>query len=251
MTISEKLYNQGIEISKNYDNRDLEATKILYVLLQEASLKAQIGLTQKEKDRALTFLVEVFTPLVTKVASKIYQKYNSAQEYEDVLQDTYLTYILLIKKYDYNKATFAYFIKDNLERSMNTHAKRYYSTNTIPTDSVELETMMNESLKEKREDPFNAFDELILKQEYDVFIKEQAEKKSKTDTNRIVCERYFLGKETVQTIANDMGLSYQAIYLITKRIKKELEYFFHYSKFSDYVKETNLSPKKKNKKEDK
>ena len=68
MTISEKLYNQGIEISKNYDNRDLEATKILYVLLQEASLKAQIGLTQKEKDRALTFLVEVFTPLVTKVA---------------------------------------------------------------------------------------------------------------------------------------------------------------------------------------
>ena len=245
MTISENLYEQGIKISKNYDNRDLEATKILYVLLQEASLKAQVGATLKERDRALAFLVEVFTPLVTKVASKIYQKYNTSQEYEDVMQDTFLTYILLIKKYDYNKATFAYFIKDNLERSMNTHAKRYYDHKCTPTDSLELENMLNESLKEKREDSFDEFDELILKQEYDNFIKEQAEKKSKTNTNRIVCERYFLGKETVQTIANDMGLSYQAIYLITKRIKKELEYFFHESKFSDYVKENNLASKKK------
>ena len=41
---TDNLYKQGLNLSRNYDNRDIEATKILYVLLQEASLKAQIPL---------------------------------------------------------------------------------------------------------------------------------------------------------------------------------------------------------------
>lgn len=243
---TDKLYKQGLDLSRHYDSRDIEATKILYVLLQEASLKAQIG-TLKEKDKALAFLVEAFTPLVKKIASKIYNKYQDSQEFEDVLQDTYYIYLLLIEKYDFNKSTFAYFIKDNLERSMRTHAKRYYEHNNIPTEDTEIEILLNESIQHSNQDSFDEYDEMILRQEYEAFIKEQSTKKSKTDTIRIVCERYFLGKESIQTIANDTGLTYQAIYLITKRIHKELEYFFHYSKFSDYIKEDNLLTLKKKK----
>ena len=112
-----------------------------------------------------------------------------------------------------------------------------------------MEIILNESIQDNRVDSYDAYDEMILRQEYEQFIKEQATKKSKTDTIKIVCERYFLGKESIQSIANDTGLTYQAIYLITKRINKELEYFFHYSKFSDYVKEDNLIPRKKKIKE--
>jgi predicted DNA-binding protein YlxM (UPF0122 family) len=61
-------------------------------------------------------------------------------------------------------------------------------------------------------------------------------KKSRSDTNKTVCTDYFLGSKSCGEIAENLDISYQAVYEIIKKIKKELRDHLHENKYVNFVK---------------
>ena len=79
------------------------------------------------------------------------------------------------------------------------------------------------------------FDFYILEKEYITFMEERAVKKSKSETTKIVCEKFFLGGINCTDISHEIGISYQAVYEIINRIKAEFKIFLQESQYSPFT----------------
>ena len=231
--MDDKAYDEGMSISRNFENRASSDTERLYNIIKRAIVFVQQG-TEKEKEKALAFLTELFEPLMRKISSKIYNYLRGSLEYLDVLQETYTMFLTLLNKYNPERASFSYFIGSMLPQHMKRWAEKEVFHNNIHI-AVDIKdyTIIDPAFSsaESVEAHLNAF---VLTQEYKEFIQKRAERQSRSSTVKEVCYRYFLGESTCQEIANDLGISYHAVYEIIGKIKKELHQFFHQSAFSEY-----------------
>jgi DNA-directed RNA polymerase specialized sigma24 family protein len=227
-------YKEGMSISRNFEHREEKETRKLYDIIKRAIVLIQEG-SPYEREKATYFLTELFEPYIRKISNKLYRNLHGAQDYADILQETYTMFLTLLNKYNPKVSAFSYYIGIMLPQHMNRWAEKeivYTSVNT-PID-IEEYSLVDPSFKNANvvSDYLNAY---VLTREYQEFIKKRAERQSRSGTVSQVCYRYFLGSDTCSEIARDLGISYHAVYEIIGKIKKELQQFFYKSAFSGCV----------------
>lgn len=226
-------YKDAIQLSRNFSNRSAEETKVLYNTIQQAVSLAKKK-SERESELALEFLLEIYKPFIKKIAGKYFSYIESPMEFDDVIQEVYVIFLMLIYKYDKDISSFSYYIKLMLPQYMNVWLQKINADSFIPVDVNIIEaTYSNPSLNSSSK-VFNYFDSLILEKEFVNFIEERSEKSSRSKTVKEVCNKIFLGNTTCSELASELNISYHAVYEIINKIKRELIYFFNQSGFSEY-----------------
>lgn len=227
-------YHEGMNISRNFEHRQERDTRKLYDIIKQAIVLIQDG-NSYEREKATCFLVELFEPYVRKISGKLYRNLQGAQDYGDILQETYTMFLTLLNKYNPKVSAFSYYIGVMLPQHMNRWAEKEVTYNNYNT-SVDMEeySLVDPSFKNADvvSDYLNAF---VLTREYQEFIQIRAKRQSRSGTVSQVCYRYFLGSDSCSEIARDLGISYHAVYEIIGKIKKELQQFFYASAFSGCI----------------
>lgn len=228
------LYNEGINLSKNYGSRTKEQAAYLYSLIQSAVISAQ-DTTNPESDSALKFIMYVFTPLIKKTAAKVYPHVSKFEEFDDVMQETYCHFLNLVYSYNPSIATFPYFINKMLSQQVRAWSQKKRKGYCSPVDISVMSNTIVDYMFGDNNAVFDYYHNSMLEQEYEDFILLKAEKKSKSCTVKQVCFNYFLGKKTCTEIAADLGISYHAVYEVIKRIEKELKDFLENESIIGYT----------------
>lgn len=222
----------GLELSKNFKERTETETELLNEIILSAI--QLVHTDDKHKDIAINFLVTIYEPLIKKSASKVYSKFKSILEYEDVLQECYLLFLKLVNKFKNNEAPFSWYINYFLPQTLYVWGRSVRKNQHVQMD-FNSDLPYEHAFSNYNRDSMEEFDFYILEKEYIAFMQERATKKSKSDTTRIVCEKFFLGGANCTEISHDIGISYQAVYEIINRIKAEFKVFLQESKYSPFI----------------
>jgi RNA polymerase sigma factor (sigma-70 family) len=226
-------YEEGMSISRDFEDREAKDTNKLYDIIKRAISYIKEG-NDEQRDKATTFLLELFEPLIRKVSSKIFQYVRGRVDYNDVLQETYAMFLTLLNRYNPGRSAFTYYMGVMLPQHMNRWVERevLYNVVNIPIDMKEY-AMVDPTFSsaESVNSYLNAY---VLAKEYTAFIEQRSMRHSRSITVHEVCHRYFLGRSSCSEIAKDLNISYHAVYEIIGKIKKELEQFFYYNIFSEY-----------------
>jgi RNA polymerase sigma factor (sigma-70 family) len=228
-------YFEGVRISRNFNKRNVEETQYLYAVIQEAATLILTELTTNNADDALEFLTTLYEPLLKKVAYKVVLQSSGSIEFDDALQEANLFFLTLLYDYDDTIASFSYYINSMLKKKMNRwmvkecnyHSKTYLSNFE---DRVLADPMYT-----TKDDAFVQFNSYVVIREYFDYMQHRAERPSRSGTVQEVCYRYFLGGNSCSYIAQDLGISYHAVYEIIQKIKRELQEFFNENKFCNFV----------------
>jgi RNA polymerase sigma factor (sigma-70 family) len=226
------MFEKGVRLSKSFNTRTQDETYELYDLIKDAVLCAQ-NPQNMDSDKALQFVVQAFDPLIRKVASRIYLHVKDFEEFEDTLQEAYVTFINLVYGYDPNIATFPYYIRNMLPRQVKAWSQKTRKRTSTPVDVVIVDNALVDPAYDNKDSVYERYNSMIFQKEYEDFILERAEKKAKSDTVKEVCYNYFLGAKSCSTIAMDLGISYHAVYEVLQRVKRELQDFMQDSCFAD------------------
>jgi len=242
--MDDRTYDEGMCISRNFEKREDTETQKLYDIIAKVIAIYQRG-EDPAREKALVYLTKLFEPLLRKTSTRVYNNLRNSHDYNDVLQETHTMFYSLLGRYNAKRSAFSYYISVMLPQHMNRWAERELLHNrvNIPVDTEEysiIDPTFNSS--DAVQDHLNAY---VLTHEYQEFIKKRALRHSRSVTVSEVCNRYFLGSDTCSEIAQDLGISYHAVYEIIGKIKKEIQVFFQYSIFSGYmISSTGIAEKK-------
>jgi len=224
-------YARALVLSRNFNSRTLEETKELYKTIQQA-----VAFVQKkgeESEAAATFLAKIYEPYIKKITGKFYPFVDSKLEFEDVLQEAYALFMVLIFKYNKKIASFSYYIKSMLPKHVDVWTKKINDTNRF--SSIDIRSVEDTIYHPYTENSEGYFESKILEQEYINFIIERSKRSSRSDTVREVCNKIFLGNTTCSDLAKELNISYHAVYEIMNKIKAELKWFFSANQFSEFT----------------
>ena len=121
-----------------------------------------------------------------------------------------------------------------LPQYMNVWIQKVNSTSITPVDIKVIESTLCHPAFDTADKVLNYFNGLIFEKEYTAFILKRSEKSSRSSTVKEVCHKIFLGNTTCSELANELGISYHAVYEIINKIKKELTLFFNENNFGEY-----------------
>jgi len=240
---SQATYEEGMHISRNFENRAEKDTKKLYEIIKQAIYVFREG-SPRDREKATEFLADLYEPYIRKISNKLYRNLHGAQDYTDILQETYAMFLTLLNRYNPEVSAFTYYIGVMLPQHMNRWAEKemLYNSVNMPVDITEY-TLTDPSFK-NADVVFEYLNAYVLTREYKEFIIKRAKRQSRSGTVSEVCYRYFLGSDSCSEIARDLGISYHAVYEIIGKIKKELQQFFYNSSFSGCViSSTGIIPK--------
>lgn len=234
-------YTKGLKISRNHKKRKLEETEELYAIIKQAVKKAR-DKESKDTEKAMQFLIELYTPFISSIAFSLFKKVSGSSEFEDVKQEICLNFISLVNKYDETKSEFSYYIHKMLPRYMikwinkemmyNSHMAPFTYNTDLFQDNIDSSMSVEDYL-----------DSHIINKEYIEFIKKKSNERSKSKTNKEVCLNYFLGPDSISTIAKRLDISYHAVYQKINSIKEDTKEFFHENIFCGYyISSTGLIP---------
>jgi len=224
--------NSAMSISRNHKNRTCDESTALFdyisLLVEEAK-----GEDDKIARDAMNQLLMLFKPKIFSLVKEHYPEVASICEFDDFMQDCYLQFVSLVHNYNpelsrfpnYIKTMMTYCIKSQV-KSCRKNYKRF--GNSVNIDDVEIA---------ESDDSSSAMTQLLrtmYNKEYEEFIKNYANKRSKTNTLRTVCYRYFLSDEKCKDIAASLGIRYHAVYDCISKIKKELNYHLKHSDMFDF-----------------
>jgi len=233
----EAIYKTGINLSRNFNkNTNKETTKLYDIIKYAINIIQNIGIyKQRRRDKAISFITELYEPLIRKVSAKIYYILKSTVDYEDILQETYSMFLVLLDKYDPERASFSYYINTMLPQHMNRWAEKESNYRNINIPVNVSEYVIVDPLLSDSEQVFDRLNAFLISKEYTKFVQHRSKKQSRSDTVRIVCEEYFLGKNSCSDIARQLNISYNAVYEIINKIKRELCIFFSTNKYCSHV----------------
>lgn len=227
-------YSEAIRISRNFNNRSLDDTKKLYSTIQDA-----VDLAQEQdgikSEKAINFLIEVYEPYIKKISGRYYPYVEIPFEFDDVYQEVCVIFLLLTYRYKKEISSFSYYINYMLPQYMNVWMQKINSNNITPIDLKVIESTISHPAFDSEEKVFDYFNGLIFEKEYTAFIIERSKRSSRSNTVKEVCYKIFLGSTTCSELANELGISYHAVYEIIMKIKKELVEFFNENNFGEYI----------------
>lgn len=224
-TTSTGVYTQGCKISKNYENRTAQETTTLYTTIQDAVALVQFYEGKDASAEPLSFLTEVFKPLIIKSANIVHKYIYKHEQLDDVIQQSYLYFIELVYNYDPSISQFSYYIKSMLERQLRAWSKKQTKHLPVSIDVSIINNLLVDPSLCDVDTVYLKFNELILKDELNNFMEERANRKARSSTVKEVCYKYFLGTHSCKQIAEELSISYHAVYEVIKRIEKEYRVF--------------------------
>ena len=208
-------------------NRTILERERMFFYIQQLTREA-VSDDEKLSRRSIEYLTWVCNPKIKKVAGYVYKQSAAFLEYEDVLQETYLNFLSLIRKYDESRSSFLYFISYNLPAYMS-----IWKQKMRPDKVVGGKTFMEVALDSETQEAIlcptfdlsesdDVFIGIMFQKAYIEFIQERSERPSRSGTLKTVCEDFFLGHKTCTEIAKECNISYHAVYDIIQKIKVEL-----------------------------
>ena len=229
-------YEEGLHLSRNFQRRNRYQTLLLQNFIQLAVKRAKDITKEKESKKALTFLITAYEPFILFVTKSILLEMYFPEDYLDLKQYVYESFILLVYKYTSNQSSFSYYIKKYLKIYTKEYIKKYlhYSVE-MPTDNNVLEYVAPFKYTSDTDSTFNICMVNILKEVYIKFILEKADCYSRTATIKEVCFRHFLGSDSCVAIAKDLGITYTSVYQIITKIKYELAQYLSSHPYCSYV----------------
>ena len=228
-----EIYKEAHVLSKKYKGRKLKDSEKLYKIIEEAVDIAQLR-GGVRSDQAMNFLISIFMPHISKISYRIYSKISESTELTDIKQEVKIMFIILVDKYDKTKSTFPYYIGRWLPKYMNKWAKKEkkYIDKTAPLTINE--DFLIDPVLDGLDSSLNYLNSKILEKEYISFIEQSAERYSRSQTHKEVCLKYFLSNSSCKEIADELNISYHAVYEVIGKIKDDLQYFFNGNAFTDY-----------------
>jgi len=217
--------DESYKLSRNHATRTKAESSTLYCTIQEAVSQAQYYKDSDDSNESLTFLTIVFEPLIKDSAKNVHKYAQQREDYDDILQQCYVFFIELIYAYDSNISQFAYYVKSMLERQLRAWSKKQSKRFTPAIDSEIINNLLVDPSMCDSDTVYIKFNERILKQELDLFMQLRASRKARSATVKTVCYKYFLGTHTCKQIAEELNISYHAVYEVIKRIERDYKDF--------------------------
>lgn len=227
-------YAEALKLSRSFNNRSKENSEKLYAYIALAVKEAQdpTNLTSKQ---SVDFLVKLYEPFIKKVSYTMFKSLKKQIEFQDAFQETVEIFLSLLYKYKADLAAFSYYIYRFLPQYLRLRIAHAVQLQQTPVDSIIIEVMLSNGIEQSGFDQFDLFDIPLLEKEYIAFIQKRSLKESKSGTMKEVCNNYFLGHKTCSEIAQDLNISYHAVYEIINKIKVELIDFLKNSPYYEYV----------------
>jgi len=227
-----EIYKEALALSRKFNTRNIEETKKLYSIIQDAVALAQKEGDSRDTEEAISFLTKVYEPYLKTIAGKYYPYVETKLEFEDVLHEVYVIFLILLGRYDSMIASFSYFIKKMLPKNVYVWVDKLRSKKYITIDVQSVEDTLFYLNMEDCDTVFEYFNTAILEKEYIDFIIERSKKSNRSDTVRQVCNKIFLGSMTCSELANELDITYHAVYEVMNKIKRELMFFFGENRYS-------------------
>lgn len=171
-------------------------------------------------------MTKVYEPYIKTIAGKYYPYVETKFEFEDVLNEVYVIFLVLLKKYDSMISSFSYYIKKMLPKNVYVWVDKVNSHKYITIDVQAVEETLFYMGMDDCDTVFSYFNTAILEKDYVDFIVERSKKSNRSDTVRQVCNNIFLGSMTCSELASQLDITYHAVYEVMNKIKRELMAFF-------------------------
>lgn len=224
-----EIYTKGLSISKNYRKRATKDSQELYRIINKAVFIAQ-DKTHKESEKALQFLINLYTPFISSISYHLFKKLSETLEYSDVEQEVRYNFIFLVGKYKNEKSVFSYYIKKMLPRYITKWVNKELSYNSRMSFFNNVNIIYDGVFhsNDAVEDYLMSF---ITNNEYIAYMNAASLEKSKSRTNEEICLNYFLGSDTISEIAQRLHISYHAVYQKISTKKEDLKEFLKTNPF--------------------
>lgn len=226
----QEIFTKGLSLSKNYKKRNHEETHELYRIIDKAVVAAQ-DKTHRESQKAMQFLIDLYTPFISSVSFNLYKKLSGTVEFLDVKQEVCYNFIFLVDKYNHEKSEFSYYIQKMLPRYMVKWANKEMIYNSKMSPFTTNTNLIYDTVLNSNEAVENFLMSFIIHNEYITFMNASSLEKSKSRTNEEICLNYFLGSDTISDIAERLHISYHAVYQKISSKKEELRKFFRTNPF--------------------
>ena len=220
-----EIFTKGLSISKNYKKRPIEDTHELYRIINKAAFVAQ-DKTHRESEKAMQFLIDIYTPFISSVSFNLYKKISGTLELSDVKQEVCCNFIFLVDKYNHDKSEFSYYIQKMLPRYMIKWVNKELTYNSRMSPFSSNVNLIYDSVLNSDEAVENFLMSFIIHNEYITYMNASSLEKSKSRTNEEICLNYFLGSDTISEIAGRLNISYHAVYQKISSKKENLKDFF-------------------------
>lgn len=215
------------KLSQGYKTRSKEDTQRLYEYIEGLALTAQ-DVDNPDSKKAMEDLLTMFKPKICRIVKNYFNVVKDYCELDDFLQESYCIFIALVYAFDPTRSYFLHYINEYLHNKIRNWAEKVVKQNHFITligfDDVE------EYGQTHRDGIFSQLLKDMYDDEYLDFIQRLSTKRTKTKTLQVICRDYFLGTKKCQVIADDLGITYHAVYDYITKIKRELN---HYLKTDD------------------
>lgn len=224
-------FERGLQISKQFQTRSSEEETYLYECIRLAIDICQDSKHPLQKE-AMDFISTIYYPLIKKVANKTLKLVQKTAlgdmttfSYEDILQETYLMFFLLLKQYDSTIASFSYYINKTLFKRM----KHWITKELKQVTQSSIGEYLNvvDPRFSSHGNTEHYLHAMIIINDYIEFMSKKAELAYPHSTAAMVCADFFLGCKTCSQIAKERNISYHAVYDMINKYKRHIMTFFN------------------------
>ena len=227
-------YKKGIKLSRNHKKRTEEDSQELYAII-EIAVEIAKDINNPKAIFAIDFLVDLFEPLISRIAEKTHKKIYELHGYDDIRQEVVINFLILVNRYDktktYTKTYFTYYIQNMLGRYVSKWVQNEVTAhNHLEPLTVNL-LFMEDNRLHSQNSVYEYLNNFIINKDYIEFMLDKSKSKSKSITNNEICLNYFLGSDSCGQIANRLNISYHAVYQKINDIKEDLADYLNTNKF--------------------
>lgn len=208
----------------------------LYEIVDALAVKAKNMTKSYSAAMFAEILVYLFFPKILTSCGVVYyyklEFLNDRLEFDDIFQEAVIDFLEFIKKYEKGKSTFSYYIGKFFDKHITELLRSDINYIKMTPVSMSVNSQARDNIYSDADSLLN---ELAEKEVMEAILQilKKVRKKGRTRTVDRVCESFLNGK-TCSELAENLGLSYHAIYEIKQRIQIQIADEVNFNRFSSY-----------------
>lgn len=224
-----------IDLSQKEDKSKDEVIE-LYKAIDELVMASKKMDKTKKGSVASEILLYAFYPKILTSTGVIYR--NELRDYRDrisiydLFQESYMTFLKMIFHYKKSKSTFGYYFGRYFRKYIISNMSEMINYVKMTPVRMIADSQAKDYLLYDKDSLLDLLIEKTLLEDINKIIKKY-KKVGKTKTVDTVCKNFFEGK-SCQEIANDLGLSYHAVYQVKERLMIKLADMLNQHKYCNY-----------------
>jgi len=196
-----------------------------------------VELVKKGNSDVKNILLVIFLPLLKRATSITYEKYcrrySNRIDIKDLFQQSYILFEKGLIEYDSKMASFPYFINIKVKKNLYSQIK----TEIIHLKKTPISMVANSQARDRKYGGKNSVHEYFITKEimkHMMRILNYYKKRAKTETTKKVCDEYMFGAKTCQEIADEVDVSYYAVYEIIMKIQNDFMKMINHNEICAY-----------------